>query len=212
MNRRTRVRWLLLLAASVGGGACAVTDTTQFYTLGQPVAGITASSPSASPGSGVPEKRTMSIGVGPVFMPGYLDRGQIVSRTGADQVELSMFHRWAEPLEDGITRILAEEISARVPTQRVVTFPWRGGVARTLQYQVVVTVGRFDGRQGGDVILDTRWRILGKDRDELAFRRSTITEAASGKGFEPLVAAMTRALVTLGQEIATEIRTMPPLR
>jgi uncharacterized lipoprotein YmbA len=141
-------------------------------------------------------------------MPGYLHRSQIVTRTGGDQVDLSMFHRWAEPLEDGIARILANEIGTRVPTERIVTFPWRGEIARTLQYRVAVAVLRFDGPAGGDVTLDARWRILGRDGDELAFRRSTVTEAAAGPGYEPMVAAMTRALGTLGQEVAAEIQVM----
>ena len=68
---------------------------------------------------------------------------------------------------------------------------------------------RFDARQGGGVVLDARWRILGEDGAELAFRRSTLNEAAAGPGHGPIVAAMTRALLTLGQEIAAEIRTMP---
>jgi uncharacterized protein len=66
-------------------------------------------------------------------MPGYLDRVQIATRTGADQVAISMFHRWAESLEDGIARTLAEEIGARVPTERIVIYPWRGVVARVIQ-------------------------------------------------------------------------------
>src|SRR5262245_19194049 len=41
----------------------------------------------------------VSIGVGPVIMPGYLDRTQIVTRSGPDRVKLASFHRWAEPLE-----------------------------------------------------------------------------------------------------------------
>ena len=118
----------------------------------------------STPRSSVAGTGAVGVGVGPVIMPGYLDRTQIVTRTGTDQVELSMFHRWAEPLEDGIARILAEEIGARVPTERIVMFPWRGVVARAIQYQVVVAVLRFDGRPGGDVTLDTRWRILGQRR------------------------------------------------
>src|SRR5262245_8123573 len=142
-------------------------------------------------------------------MPGYLNRIQIVTRTGTDQVEISVFHRWAEPLEDGIARILANEIGARVPTDRIVIFPWRGVVARSLHYQVIVAVMRFDGPQGGDITLDTRWRILGTDRNDLAFRRTTVTEPAVGQGYEPMIAAMHHALVTLGQEIAAEIQAMP---
>ena len=78
-----------------------------------------------------------------------------------------------------------------------------------LQYQVVVAVLRFDGRKGGDVTLDARWRILGRDGNELAFRRSTVIEAATGSGYQPMVAAMARALGSLGREIAAEIRTLP---
>ena len=60
--------------------------------------------------------------------------------------------------------------------------------------------------------LDTRWRILANDVAELAFRRSTLTEAATGAGYESMTAAMTRAVAALGQEIATEIRTLPRAR
>jgi uncharacterized lipoprotein YmbA len=215
MDRRAVVRRLLGLATSIGLAGCAVSDPTQYYTLGRTAAG--SSSPgsaesrasASTPRSSVAGTGTVGIGVGPVIMPAYLARSQIVTRTGTDQVELSMFHRWAEPLADGIARVLAEEIGARVPTERVFTFPWRGVVARVIQYQVVIAVLRFDGRLGGDVTLDTRWRILGSDGAELTFSRSTVTEAAARPGFEPMVAAMVRALGTLGGEIAAEIRAMP---
>lgn len=215
IDNRALVRRLLGLTASIGLAGCAVSDPTQFYTLGQaaarsPTAESVARKASASTSrSSVAATGAVAIGVGPVLLPGYLDRSQIVIRTGADRVELSMFHRWAEPLADGIARTLAEEIGARVPTDRIVTFPWPGVVARVIQHQVVVAVLRFDGRRGGEVTLDTRWRILGRDGDELAFRRTTVIEAAAGIGYEPMVAAMARAVVTLGQEISAEIQTLP---
>jgi hypothetical protein len=215
MDHRAVVRRLLGLIASIGLAGCAVSDPTQFYTLGQAAAssptaeGVERKANASTSRSRVAATGAVGIGVGPVLLPSYLDRSQIVVRPGADRVELSMFHRWAEPLADGIARTLAEEISARVPTERIVIFPWPGVVARVIQYQVVVAVLRFDGRPGGDVTLDTRWRILGRDGDELAFRRSTVIETAAGRGYEPMVAAMARALVTLGQEIAAEIRTLP---
>ncbi len=209
-DHRAVVRRLLGLAASFCLAGCAVSDPTQYYTLGPAAAGSVESRANAStPRSVVAGTGTVTIGVGPVIVPSYLDRSQIVTRTSADQVELSMFHRWAEPLADGIARILAEEIGARVPSERIVMFPWRGTVARAIQYQVVVAVVRFDGRPGGDVTLDTRWRILGRDGDELAFRRSTVVEAAAGPGYERMVAAMARALVALGREMAAEIGAMP---
>jgi len=52
---------------------------------------------------------------------------------------------------------------------------------------VVVAVVRFDGHPGGDVTLGTRWQILGRDGDELAFERSTVIQAAMGPSVEDLV-------------------------
>jgi len=203
-------RLLTLAAASISLASCAVSDSTLYYALGRVGAGRTESRASTStPLSSAAGTAAEGIGVGPVIMPGYLDRIQVVTRSGTDQVEFSVFRRWAEPLDDGIARVLAEEIGARVPTERIVTYPWRGVLARALQYRVVVAVLRFDGRLGVDVTLDTRWRILGRDGAELAFRRSTVSEAAAGPGYEQMVAAMTRTLVALGQEIAAEIRAMP---
>ena len=215
MNDRWIAGRLLGLAISVSFAGCAVTDPTLYYSLGQTAVGSsTARSADSRVAASGPRGRVagpdpVSIGVGPVIMPGYLDRTQVVTRTGPDRVKLAMFHRWAEPLENGIARILADEIGARVPTDRVVMFPWRGIVARTIQYQVVVAVDRFDGSLDGDVTLDARWRILGKNGAEVAFNRSTITETVAGSGYDPMVAAMSRTLVVLSQEIATEIRALP---
>jgi len=200
-----------LLASTVGLAGCAVSDPTQYYTLRQPAAAGTA--PAGATAStaqrGAAEPGAAIIGVGPVIMPAYLDRAQLVTRTDADQVQIAMFHRWAEPLPDGVARVLGEEIGARVGTERIVTFPWRGVVARTIQYQVVLAVLRFDGRPGGDVTLDTRWRILGRSGNELAFGRFTKVEATGGPGYEAMIDAMTRALLLLGQEIAAQLRTAP---
>jgi uncharacterized protein len=202
-------RSLLALTASIGLSSCAVSDPTQFYALSRAAAPPASTASASIAMSSVDGTGIVGVGVGPVTVPGYLDRNQIVVRTGTDQVQISTFHRWAEPLEDGVARVLAEEIAVRVPTERVVLFPWRGVAARTIQYQVVVAVLRFDGRQDGNVTLDARWRILARDGQELALRRSTVVQDVESAGYEPLVAALGRALGILGQEIATEIRALP---
>jgi uncharacterized protein len=217
MAHRAMVRRLLLLTVSIALASCTgVTDTTQYYALDRAVASSSTAGNAASRASVSTSPSTeagtasVTIGVGPVMIPAYLDRTEIVTRTAADRVEISMFHRWAEPLADSIARTVAEEIASRVPTDRVIAYPWRGLFGRAIQFQVVIVVVRFDGRPGGDITLDTRWRILGRNGDERAFRRSTVTEAAAGSGYEPMVAAMNRALLTLGREIASEIPRLLP--
>lgn len=187
---------LALVATVLGLTGCAVTDPTRYYVL----VGADGIGPGhVESGSGI------TVGVGPVMIPGYLDRVQIVTRSSGDQVQIWPYHRWAEPLDMGIARTLSDDLAARIPTERVLAFPWRGS-GQAIEYQVVVAVLRFDGQPGVGVMLDARWRLLGNDGRELVFKRTTLTEATGGPGYEALVAAMSRALGGLGQEIATEIR------
>jgi hypothetical protein len=148
-----------------------------------------------------------ALGVGPVRLPGLLDRPQIVTRLGADEVDEAEFHRWGEPLADSVPRILAENLAALRKTERVALFGWNPGPA--VQRQVVLEVMRFDGAIGGDVVLDARWSILATDGKELAVNRSVLTQPTGGTGYPAVVAAMSRALAALSREIAATLDTLP---
>ena len=196
------LRALLLGTILVWVGGClgGVSAPTRFYTL----------VPTAIPPSGtnpITAERGPAIGVGPVTLPGYLDRRQIVTRRGRDEIELGEFDLWSEPLKDGTARILGEDLAILLRTDRVALLSWRG--SHPMQYQVAVEVARFEGAAGADVTLEARWRILGGDGKELALRRSTVTEVVGAPGYGALVAAMSRALGALSRDIATAIRDVP---
>ena len=96
-----------------------------------------------------------------MLIPGYLDRLQIVTRDANDEVAVAMYDRWAEPLENGIAQVLADNLGAHVASERIAVFPWRGGVPRVLDYQVVVVVlragpgGRRPWTRGGALSVRT---------------------------------------------------------
>jgi uncharacterized lipoprotein YmbA len=148
-----------------------------------------------------------ALGVGPVRLPGLLDRPQIVTRRGADEITQAEFDRWAEPLADTVPRVLAENVAALQKTDRIAVFPW--DPAQSVQYQLVVDVMRFDGAVGGDVVLDARWRILAADGKELAVNRSVLTQPTGRAGYQAVVTAMSRALTALSREIAATLETLP---
>ena len=109
-------------------------------------------------------------------MPRYLERLQIVTRGAHDEVEISVDDRWAEPLENGIAQVLADNLGPELRSERITVFPWRGGVARVLDYQVVVMVLRFEGSPGHEVALQraSHWRGLppARERDESNARKT----------------------------------------
>jgi uncharacterized protein len=189
------------VAALIGftlSSGCVRSDPARYYVLTE-VPRSAAATPAAEPGQGA------TIGVGPVSLPGYLDRIQIVTRRGA-QLDVAEFDRWGEPLSDGVPRTIAAYLADLLQTDRVVVFPWPLG--RTIEHQVVVDVTRFDGMAGGDVRLEARWRVVGQDRKELALRSFAAREATGESGYPALVAAMNRSLGALSREIADSLKTL----
>ena len=179
------------------GGASA---PTRFYTL-TPLATVQTEADAVGAGQGA------AIAVGMVTMPGYLDRIQIVTRRGRDEIELGEFDLWSDPLRDGATRVLGENLATLLREHRVAVFPRRA--SQRVTYTVAVDVARFEGVRGGDVALEARWRITNGDGTDLTVRRSTFSETTDAPGYGALVAAMSRALGALSRDIATAIGNLP---
>ena len=150
----------------------------------------------------------MTVAVGPVTIPGYLDRPQIVTRDRDEALEIWPYHRWAERLDLGIAEALAEDLGGRIPGDRIAVFPWPAPTARPIDYHVVVAVVRFEGTPGRSVTLDARWSLRGKGHQEIVFKRFTRSEPV-GDGISDVVAGMTRTISALGDEVSQEILAQP---
>ncbi|MCK7492219.1 MAG: PqiC family protein [Comamonadaceae bacterium] len=64
-----------------------------------------------------------------MLLPDYLDRLQVVTRTPSGELAVSDTQRWAEPLQEGLIRVLDENLSALLGTERIVRFPWPRSLA-----------------------------------------------------------------------------------
>jgi uncharacterized lipoprotein YmbA len=146
-----------------------------------------------------------AIGVGPVKMPMYLDRQQIITRDNPNQIEVSEIHQWAEPLKHNIERVLAENLSIMLDAQFVLTYPYsrQSGV----EFQIPVIVLKFDAGPGADTHLKVRWAIIrAADEEKLFVKVSEFTVPYEGTEYHALVAAHSQALGELSREIAGEVK------
>ena len=152
--------------------------------------------------------RGPAVGVGPVTLAAYLDSQSVVVREGGGEIRVSPAHQWAEPLRDGMARVIAENLAALIPTDAVALFPWRSPTSVT--YRVTAEVFRFDGPLGGPVMLSVQWRLLDGNGKELVRRAVTLDEPVADPTYAAFVAAQNRLLAAVSQDIAASIRTRPP--
>jgi hypothetical protein len=149
----------------------------------------------------------LSIGVGPITIPEYLDRPQIVTRSTPDNLQLSEFDKWAESLAKNLTRVLAENLAVLLSTDRVELFPWVSSAQ--VQYQVTVDVMQFERMPDGKVTLAARWNVLGEHGDMLRNGNSRFSIPVESTGYDAIASAESRAVEALSREIATAFKALP---
>jgi hypothetical protein len=188
------IRHGMLVALAVGAAGCLSLkpqpDPARFYVLS----------------AAVPEPATrrpgLVVGVGPVTLPDYLDRSQLVTRYGDHRLALAEASRWAEPLEPMVARVLRDDLVATLGAERGIDHPW----ARNLAPALVVEVDfeQFERDSVGTALLDARWRV--RHGADVRVGRARLSEPSASMTSEDAVAAMSRVLGRLAGEIAAAAR------
>ena len=163
-----------------------------------------------------PATRGIAVGIGPVTLPKYLDRPQIVTRVGSNSLTQGDFDQWGGDLNDNITRVLAINLANLLGTDRVSLYPWRDTAA--VDYQVALDITQFDGGENG-VGLDVFWSLINPSSGKiLVMRRSTYPENGAlgtagspddknrDRAYAAASAAMSHDLDALSRDIAAAIR------
>lgn len=195
VNHLTLVSLFFLLMAISG---CGSTPPSKFYTLHSlGDLGTKQQSTAAVPG--------ISVGIRPIEIPDYLDRTQIVTRDGLNELKIAEFERWSGSLRENINMILAENISILLASDRILSYPWDPAVK--IDYWIAVNVIRLEGVPGDHVSLKAQWTISNSKEDkETVIRISDLREKISENSYEAMVAAMSRTFESLSREIASEIK------
>jgi len=191
-------------AATVALLAGCATPPSHFYTVSGPEAPASAAS-------------ALTVAVGPVTIPGVVDRPEIALTVGENEVWFDEFNRWASPLADAIAIATAQNLSAGLNAPRVMTLGQAqpGGA----DYAVAIEVQRFDSVQGSYALLDAVYTVRRNTDGRTTIGRATVRETTSDKSYEALAAAHSRAVARMSRDIAQALRgiaaqpaTAPPAR
>lgn len=186
--------WLMVNLFLVLACSCATSPPARFYVLGTEAPG--------DPPKG--EARCIILGLGPIEIPSYLDRPEVVVRVGSYEVRPLDFHRWGEPLVQGISRVIADAVSKSLCVERVEHYPWKSYLS--VDFQVALRVRRFEATIGERVQLVLEWVLYGQDPKK-ALRNGTweIEEVLHREDVTEIVRSQSRLLEEAGRRLAREI-------
>lgn len=182
------------MAAALGVlalAACGTTAPARFYTLSSTA--TVASAPALN----------VSVVVGPTSIPATVDRPEFVTTRGSNSVDVDSFNRWAEPLNDGVARVVAGDLQALLGGSTVAVAPLANFAAT---YRVTLRVQRFESTLGASVLIDAVWVVRKEPNGEAHSGHTLARETVSGTGYDALTEAHSRALATISADIAAAIR------
>lgn len=183
MARRTLFLLVMLLVA------CSRSTPVAYYLLEGSVTPLKADS--------LPAK---SLRVARVVVPEYLDRNGIVYRiTGKARLVVAQFDVWAEPLGQGVRRVVREELAPRLFADgiTVTAADDEGG-----DMILFLDVQRLDGTLAGKTHIETRWTLKNKHDEILGQGVYADEETARGNACGDFVQAQSALVCRMAEHLA----------
>ena len=194
---------LFVLAMALSGCIGGSSTPSKFYLL-RSIEESQTNSPARA------DIKPVSVLIGPITLPAYLDRSQMVTLAAGHELVVEEFNRWGEPLKDSFYRVLIEDLSLLLGSAELYVYDRRGSVPT--DFQVVIDVTRFDSVPGGESCLTVFWAVMGKDGGSTMIkqRKSVFRAPVSATGFPGVVDAQNQTLTAFSREIASAIRSLQP--
>jgi len=174
--------------------ACTSTPPTQFHVL-EPQFEISTQSKS----NDTTTKRI--VGIGPVSIPTFLERKQLVTRDQDNNLQIAELQQWAAPLKDNITEVLAQNLAALQQDNIVRAYPW--SAYGSIDFQIIVQINRFDARPDKSANLEASWVIMDdKNHTIVSNGFSRLQSKPNDDSTTETIKSLNSVLAALSQELS----------
>ena len=177
-------------------------DVSKFYLL-TPTAD-SAPATTAPTAQTTSNKGDFTLGLGPIKLPPYLDRPEVVTRAAPNRLELSKEDRWGESIQNGFSRAMERDLAAQSGVA-VIMFPWYNTVHVDMQVQI--DVFRFETDANGTATLSAKWTILDSTGKNVLYTvESNLTQPSKPGDNTEAAAALSRTIGDLSGQIANMLQ------
>jgi len=147
------------------------------------------------------------IGVGPVKIPEYLERPQMVTQSKEKILKFAQFDRWGESLDLGLTRLIRENLTIMLPGAKLALYPWN--ITIPIKYQVVVEIVQLDSELDKDLLFVAQWLIIDTQNFKtMIMKRSEFRQPIIPQNYSGLAKTLSTVCGLLSSEIAEALATI----
>jgi len=147
------------------------------------------------------------IGIGPVKIPRYQERPQIVTLSKENMLEFAQFDRWGESLDFGVARLIEENLTAMLPGAKFTLYPWNSSILA--KYQVAVEIVQLDSELNKDLFLVAQWLVIDvQNTKTMIIKRSEFRQPIIPQNYSGLAKTLSTVCVSLSSEIAEALATL----
>jgi uncharacterized lipoprotein YmbA len=152
-----------------------------------------------------PTAANPAVAISPPSLPPYLERLELVTRSGDGRLVVHENHLWSEPLDAAITRVVADNLRRLTGSTNIQ--PAANFITRDYTELVEIRIERFDPSLDGSLVFECTWKLQpigGGDAAPRPFRVS-VPIVEGGGPMSGRVAAMNEALARLSRAIAATL-------
>ena len=148
------------------------------------------------------------IGVGPLKIPEYLNRPQIVTQDKDKMLTFAQFDRWGESLDLGLERLISENLTAMLGGATIKMFPWN--LAIPVSYQVIIEVLQLESELDKDLFFVVQWSVIDIESEKMVLiKTSEFRHPVEPHNYSGLAKTLSAACASLSSEIATALAALP---
>lgn len=180
---RTIILMLLISSFLVG---CQQSPRKQYYVL------------SATPVTNQTAEITNTVGLGPIRVAEYLQHLQLVVNRDNNSLQLTENAYWGEPLQKGITRVLAINLMNNQSNRLVETFPWRSDAIPEFSLRLTV---RDMQLIEGKAVINASWQLINNETRSVVTQQHFVRNKPTGSSPSQIAAAYSELLAELADDM-----------
>lgn len=182
------MRYSIILAILCLIAACQHSPQKRYYVL-SPIE-------SGNPVTKSDETIDTIIGIGPIEMADYLKRSNMVRMRSNNTLDLTTNDYWAEPLDKGVERILALNLTRYNPSRMIQIFPWRRDSTPVYSFRLQIhnLVLKED-----KALIEATWELIDNTKKQSISRQHFTRQIDAGSSAKAMAEAYSQLLGKLAE-------------